>query len=302
MSVRQMIAFAFCLLFFSCNKFKEINQPPEIEPLQQGLKTSVAIAYCASVATSAYKGRALPGNVVFDKNTGFIYIKIDKNHPLPFNSNIGDIVVSGLWRNGSGVMAVLFANIDLLGGKVKLYGLHLVPFFENLEKNRITAVFAKQDIILGNGSDTILNLSNISDFVFNAQMDRLNTEKATDVFIAVKQNVWMIDIDQANTDNNVYDDNVTISGGGQIVEVEGSSGGMIYHAMIDALVNYSICSKNPISGCALSQNFKAGGNVLLDLGNSYISFRNNCDGKGHVDFCSGKYVMYNGKDINLNLY
>jgi hypothetical protein len=72
--------------------------------------------------------------------------------------------------------------------------------------------------------------------------------------------------------------------------------------MIDAKVNYSLCPKNPISGCALSQNFKTGGNVLLDLGNSYISFHENCDGMGHVDFCSGKYVMYNGKDIALNLH
>lgn len=299
--VKYFLLIMVCLLFFSCKKFKEISQAPEIEPLQHGLKTSVAIAYCASAATSAYKGKPLPDNVIFDKNSGLIYIKIDKNHPLPFNNNIGDIVVAGIWRNGGGVMAVLFANIDLLGGKVKLYGMRLVPFFENLQENRITAMFAKQDIIIGNGSDTILNLSNISDFVFNAQMERLNTERATDVFVAVKQNVWMIDINQSNTDDNVYDDEITINGGGQIVEVAGATGGVIYHALIDAKVNYSLCSKNPVGGCALSQNFKTGGNVFLDLGNSYISFHNNCDGMGHIDFCSGKYITYNGKDIALNL-
>jgi len=298
----KFLVYSAVILLLSCNKIKEYNQPPEIGPLQQGLKTSVAIAYCASVATSAFKGRELPSNVVFDKNTGLIYIKIDRNHPLPFNDNIGDIVVAGLWQNRGGVMAILFGNVDVLGGKIKLYGIHLVPFFEDQTSGKIRAVFAKQDIILGYGSDTILNTSNISDFIFNTQMDRLNTAKPTDPFVAIKQNFWMIEINQANTYANIYDDEITISGGGQIVEAAGETGGVVYHAMIDAKVNYSICSKNPISGCALSQNFKAGGNVFLDLGNSYISFHNDCDGQGHVDFSSGKYVFYNGKDISLNLH
>jgi hypothetical protein len=279
---------------------KNIDQPPEIAPLQQGLKTSAAVAYCASIATSAFEGKPLPSNVVFDKNGGLIYIKIDRNHPLPFNKNVGDIVVAAIWKNNGGVMAILLGNIDILGGSVKLYGIHLVPFFEDINNNnKITAVFAKQDIVLGYGSDTILNLGNVTDFVFNMQQERLNTERPTDAFVAVKQNFWMIDIKQ--TDTNVYNDNITINGGGQIVEVQGASGGLIYHALIDAKVNYSSCSLNPISGTALSQNFKAGGNVLLDLGNSYITFRNNCDGKGHVEFSSGKYVLYSGKDISLNL-
>ena len=297
---------AYCLImmliYLSCNKLREINQAPEIEPLRQGLKTSAAVAYCASVATSAFKGETLPDNVAFDKNAGLIYIKIDRSHPLPFNKNIGDIVVAGVWKNNSGVMAILLGNINLIGGNIKLYGIHLVPFMQNPDNGKITAVFAKQDIIVGYGSDTILNLGNISDFVFNTQLDRLNTARPTDAFVAVKQNFWMIDIDQAGTSANILDDNITISGGGQIVEAAGETGGIVYHALIEAKVNYSVCSKNPISGAALSQNFKAGGDLLLDLGNSYITFHDNCDGSGHVDFSSGKYFMYNGKNISLNLY
>lgn len=289
------------VILFSCSKLKEMSQAPEIEPLRQGLKTSAAVAYCASVATSAFKGSPLPDNVVFNKNAGLIYIKVDKSHPLPFNSNIGDIVIAGVFKNNRGVMAILFGNIDIIGGNVKLYGIHLVPFMEDPNNGRITAVFARQDIILGNGSDTILNMSNITDVIFNAQLERLQTARPTDAFVAVKQNFWMMDIDQSNTSTNVLDDNITISGGGQIVEAAGATGGIVYHAMIEAKVNYSICPQNPISGCALSQNFKAGGD-FLDLGNSYISFHNSCDGSGHVDFSSGKYITYNGKNVSLYLY
>lgn len=287
------------VLLFSCNKLNEYNQKPELESLQQGLKTSTAIAYCVSLATSAFKDQPLPANVSFDKNSGMMHIKIDASHPLPFNHNIGDIFVACKWNNNGGIMAILFANIDILGGQVKLYGINLVPFTERTDG--IWAMFARQNIILGNGSDTILNLGNITDLVFNTQLDRLNTGVPTDAFVAIKQNVWFINIDQAQTFSNVYDDNITISGGGQIVEAKGATGGIVYHALIDAKVNYSVCTRNPVSGFALSQNFKAGGEPLVDLGNSFLSFHNTCDGQAHVDFSSGKYFGYFGKNINLDV-
>jgi hypothetical protein len=290
----------FILLgILSCNKLRDFDQKPELESLQQGLKTSAAIGYCASIATSAYKGFGLPDNVIFDKSSGLIYIKIDRDHPLPFNKNIGDIIIAGQWNSNGGVMAILFANIDILGGNVKLYGLHLVPFSER--SDGIWAMFAKQDIVLENGSDTILNLGNITDLAFNTQLDRLNTGVPTDAFVAVKQNVWFINIDQNKTYSNVYDDDITITGGGQIVEAKGASGGILYHAMLDTKVNYSECTLNPVSGYAFLQNFKAGGTPYIDLGNSLLSFHNSCDGKVHVDFSSGKYVGYNGKYISLDI-
>jgi hypothetical protein len=285
----------------SCKKLKDYNQEPELESLQQGLKTSVAVGYCVSVASAAFKGQELPDNVLFDNNSGLIYIKIDAGHPLPFNNNVGDIVIACHWSNNGGVMSVLFGNIDILGGTVKLYGLYLVPFVERQGENVIRALFARQDIILGNGSDTILDLSNITLPVFNAEMERLNSEEPSDVFAVVKQNVWFVNVDQNNTFSNVYDDNITINGGGQIAEVKGASGGIIYHALINTKVNYSVCSLNPVSGYALSQNFKAGGAPYIDLGNSLLRFHENCDGMVHVELSTGKYIGFNNKDIALDL-
>ena len=159
----------------------------------------------------------------------------------------------------------------------------------------------KQDIILGSGSDTILDLSNITAPVFNDRMERLNEAKPNDAFAAIKQNFWYINIDQKETYSNVYDDDITVTGGGQIAEVQGSSGGVIFHALIDAKYNYSICPKNPISGVALTQNFKTGGEPYIDLGNSLLCFHKNCDGMVHVEMSSGKYLSYYNKDISLDI-
>ena len=287
--------------FTSCDKISEINQEPELESLQQGLKTSVAIGYCASIVVSAATGKQLPDNVTVNQQTGLIYIKIDNNHPLPFNKNVGDIIIAYLWNNNSGIMTILFSKIDILGGNIKLFGIYTVPVIARNATEGIDVVYAKQDILIGNGSDTILNMGNITDFYYNSELERLNTEKPTDAFVAVKQNFWFVNIDQNNTYSNVYDDNITINGGGQIAEAYGSSGGVIYHAMINTKVNYAACNQNPISGNALLQNFKIGGAPLIDLGNYLLSFNNNCDGKAHVDISTGKYLNFFGKDISLNL-
>jgi hypothetical protein len=296
----NLLVFILILQIYSCKKLEEFNQKPELESLQQGLKTTAALGYCASVVMSAIEGDELPNNVIYERNTGLIYIKIDRTHPLPFNKNIGDIVIAFKWSGRAGLMSVLFAKIDLLGGNTKLYGLHLIPFMKRSEEEEISAMFEKQDIIVGNGSDTLLDMTNITDVIFNTKVNQLNSGKPDDAFVAVKQNVWFINIDQKNTYSNVYDDNITISGGGQIIEAKGAAGGIIYHAMIRTKINYSICDINPISGFAFSQNFKFGDEPYIDLGNSLLSFHNTCDGKAHVDASTGKYVGYNNKYITLN--
>ncbi len=299
--LHKLYVILIILLFCSCNKYKEHNQQPELESLKYGLKTSAAIGYCTSVVMAAVEGQPLPENVIIDKSTGLIYIKIDNTHPLPFNKNIGDIVIAFMWSGRAGLMSVLFANIDILGGNIKLYGLHLVPLMKQNEDEEVCAIFTKQDIIIGNGSDTLLDMSNITDVIFNTKISQFNSERPNDAFVAVKQNVWFINTDQNNTYSNVYDDNITISGGGQIAEVKGTSGGVIYHAMIETKINYSLCSMNPIDGLAFSQNFKAGGEPYIDLGNSLLSFHGTCDGKAHVVLSTGKYMTYTNKDISLNL-
>jgi hypothetical protein len=300
MKKHSFLIVSMLIIFQSCNKLREYDQKPELASLQQGIRLSTAVGYCASVAVTAYKGMPLPENVSFNPGSGLFYITLDATHPLPFNPNTKNIAMACLWHDNAGVMAVLFGNFDLPGANVKVYGLHLVPFMLR-ENGDIEAVITKQSVIIGNGSDTILNLGNITDLVFNAEISRLDEERPGNVFVAAKQNVWFINVEQNGTYRNIYDDDLTITGGGQIAEVKGNTGGIIYHALLNAHVNYSLCSLNPVSGNAFTQNIKAGGERLLDLGNAILSFHQSCDGSVHVDLSTGKYIGSINENISLGL-
>ncbi len=296
----KIFAFILTFMLVSCERYEEYFQKPELQSLRHGVRTAATIGYCASIATSAFKGEPLPENVEFNESAGLIYVEISEDYPLPFTNTTGDLVMSVIWNNGSGVMSILFGDLDILGGEAKLYGIYMIPFQER-DDDGILTIMAEQDVILGRGSDTILDLSNVTVSMFNAELERLDSTPPSDLFVAVEQNVWHIKIDQSQTLAYVYDDYIKVTGGGQIAEVEGSSGGVIYHALLETIINYSVCPENPISGSALSQNFKAGGTPYIDLGNSYLEFHETCDGMAYVKWSSGIYRDYREEYISLDL-
>jgi hypothetical protein len=306
-SVMRIVFIIAILATTSCKKIKKFrDENPDLAVLEQGFKSSVAIGYCASLAHMAFTGNTLPENVIFKANnpgefskSGLIYVKVSEANPLPSNKNVGDIVIAALWDESdhSGVMSILFADIDLLNAEFKFYGLHTVPFIEEDGTGDIITVFAEQDIIIGEGNDTIINLS-MSRPQFNLETDRAKEPEPDDVFAAVKQKVWFVKIDQSKTYNDIYDDTYIINGGGQIAEVTSSSGGIQYHALIGTTFNYAYCSRNPTSGNAFIQNIKAGDNI--NLGDIFLDFHDICDGQAYVDAAAGSYFPYFHRDVNLN--
>jgi hypothetical protein len=226
---------------------------------------------------------------------GIIRVEVTPGNPLPFNGHIGDIVIAGLWNGKSGVISIVFGDIDFLSSNFEFYGLHTVPVFENNDGN-ITTLFAEQDIVIGQGSDTLLNLS-LSNPKFDLEQDRLNNPRPTDFFTAIAQKVWYMEIERNNV-SDVYDDSYTLTGGGQVLEARSTSGGILYHALIDTEFNYLSCSQNPVDGTAFIQNIKVGSST--DLGNITFEFHSKCDGKADVIVATGKYVGSNGRAINLD--
>jgi len=98
-----LIFYIAIVILISCKKVEEVNQDPEIEPLKQGFKVSAAVGYCASLANTLFRGEDLPDNVLFQSTSndeysgsGIMYVTINNSYPLPFNSNIGQIIIACL--------------------------------------------------------------------------------------------------------------------------------------------------------------------------------------------------------------
>lgn len=292
-------------LLSSCRKLHDFVQKPELGPMEQGFKASAAIGYCASLATTAFTGGSLPSNVTFTPHTdagysssGVLHVTFTENDPLPFNRTVKDIYIAGLWDGlNGGVISIVFGDLNLLNGEFKFYGIYTVPITKESGSGTITSIFAEQDIVIGEGSDTLLNLS-LSKPSFNLELLRLNQGPSPDVFLAVKQNVWFISIDQKNTPSDLYDDVFTLNGGGQIVETSSNSGGILYHALIETKFCYNTCLLNPIAGTGFIQNVKASGSSV-DLGNITLDFHGACDGRASVKFATGKYIGTNGQNVSL---
>ena len=295
---------SICTLAIACNKVKEFDREPELQPLEQGFKASAAVGYCASLVNTAFNGGALPSNVTYNpqsknefNHAGLFYVNVDASNPIPFNSNFGEVAIAALWSGNSGVMSVLFADIDVIASQFKFYGLYTIPIFRDVNSGDVIAVFVEQDIIVGQGQDTLINLS-LSKPKFDAILaDPVYNSVSHDPFIAVKQNVWHITINQNGTPSDFYDDQLEVTGGGQIVSATSQSGGILYHALIETEFSFSACDVNPTNGIAFIQNLEAGSTI--DLGNITLDFHSTCDGKAKVLVATGKYLGSNGKDILL---
>jgi hypothetical protein len=298
------------LISSSCKKIKEFNYDPEIEPLKLGFQTSAAIGYCADVAHTFFTAGSLPGNVVVDfsendkgngAQSGILFIMINSEYPLPFNANVGQIAIAGIWGEGGGVITVLFTEINIIDSKYEFKGIHTIPVIE-LENGKIMTFFTQEDIVMGEGEDTIVNLQmGLASMNIGIETARLeNEELPSDAFAAIAQKAWFITIDKANAASDIYDDSFTVYGGGQIAEVSSKSGGVLYHSMIGAGFIPDDCLMNPTSGIGFIQNLKVGDNT--DLGHIFLNFNERCDGKAFIEVGTGKYLTSSHKDVNLNFY
>jgi hypothetical protein len=287
----------------SCKKWDEINYDRELEPLIHGIKTSSAIGYCASLAAGYFVDGIVPENAVLSaKKEGpssesmIMVVTIDDSYPLPFNSYEGQITIAGVWGGNGGVITALFTDMDMLGSLRLFRGIHTIPLMD-MGNGEIMTLFAEQDIIMGMGSDTLLHL-NMEIAWITLELERLEDDMPVDAFVAAKQNVWFVNVNRNNTLSTVYDDEYTVNGGGQIAEVASKSGGVIYHALIEAKFQYTLCDKNPFSGIGFVQNIKVG--TETDLGHIMLGFHDQCDGKADVNFATGKYRSSNFLTVNLN--
>jgi hypothetical protein len=304
---KAKICILLILLLFitiSCKKVKEYFHDPETEPLRQAVKTTAAIGYSASVAMSVMSGEEPPYVLATSECSDYpcafiIYIDINQDNPLLFSDgSVGQIVVAGLMADeDAAIITVVLSDINVATQDFKLLSVHTIPVIK--EEDKFFAVFTDMDINIGADSDTLLNL-NLSQKQINDEISRAQRERPSDLYVAVDENVWFIDIDQNGTNAYFGDDIFSVTGGGQIIEVMGASGGIIQQAMINVELEQG-CFRNPVSGYALIRNTSVEERRIPELGTAVFGFHGQCDGKARVEVATGVYLRANGKSFDLGL-
>jgi len=290
------------LILFSCKEEKTYFKDPETEPVIHTIKASSAIGYCSSLAMTVMSGETLPGVYATKSCTNFpcaalIFVDLNDNIRIPFSEDDnGQIIIAGLWTDvNQAILTLFFYDVDISTSSFTLKNVHTFPVTEN--NGNYLAVFAGMDINLG--SNPILPLElDLSAGETNNELDRLDFDTPGDVYVAVEQHAYIIEIDQQGTVTDLSDDSFTITGGGQIIEVIDDRGGIIQQGMLDVVID-SECQANPRNGFALIKNTSAGGNSIPELGTAIFNFHNQCDGMVDVSIATGVYIKSNGKSIPL---
>lgn len=307
MYIKSRICISFILvlvLLCSCRKVKEYFHDPETEPVNQALKTSAAIGYSVSVAMSVMAGEQPPHVISTGDCSNFpctflLYININQDNPLLFlEENTGEIIVAGLRPDEDvAIMTIILTDINIKTQSFTLLSVHTIPVIK--EEDRIIAVFSEMDINIGTDTDALLNLD-LSQQEIDSEVSRLDRQRPEDLYVAVEQNAWFIDIDQKNTLAYFDDDSYSITGGGQIVEVTGASGGIIQQAMLHVEIEPD-CQRNPVNGYALIKNTSVEERKFPELGTAIFGFHNPCNGMVDITLATGVYLRSNGKSIPLGL-
>jgi len=209
--------------------------------------------------------------------------------------------IAGIWADAhTAVLSIIFSNYDYRLHIIELIGIETIPVI--LESEEIHMVLASQEISLNpdqDDRDALLSID-LDNFQFESEIIRLDMPRPGDVYVAVTQNAYFIDVNTRGTINNLADDSYSISGGGQLVEVENNSAEIVQQALIEVYISSS-CRINPVSGMALLRVTGVEDEGFPELGTALIEFYDNCQGKAEVFAATGMYIGTNGKKLTFVL-
>ncbi|MFH2094963.1 MAG: hypothetical protein ABIJ16_04615 [Bacteroidota bacterium] len=293
----------FTLFVFSCRKKdgKSIFEyEPPVSPVTKIIKTTTAIGYSATLAVSWFRGYA-PSNAVItgNDNCTVFYIDLEGNYPFGSQGDYFDemTVVASKISENMAILTIFFTGTDISVGSFHLVNIRTIPVMWDDEK--ITAVFASQDINFG--SDTLLAI-NLTNDELNFELSRFSIQRSNDEKVAIDQNAWIIDIFTGETPENIFDDKYVLYGGEQNVQAclneTLPDASILQMAIIGSEISTD-CIKNPTEGFVIIQNVSVSDESVL--GHAYFDFPSDCTGKITLVAGTGNYLLSTGKKYNLNL-
>ncbi len=295
------LALAGCKGSDSVDDYKQYFQDPSGEPIKAVVRTTVPLAYAASVAMAAVNG-APPSNVLVSKTSttypfaATVTIPVDSSTmPLQFVS-YGNIVVLGYWDDqNTAILTVLFDN--MYAGS-SLYPVHYVstfPVTRNLY-GLLEIVYVNIDVDVTTGPADPATLSPEEK---QTKLGFLTITPSTDPSVNLKMDAWIVKVDDAGTPNEFSDDTYTINGGGQYIAASPGSASVLQLGMADVMMGQG-CALNPTAGLALLNEVTSSPTQTV-IATAAFSFGPDCDGNVKVLGATGNYLLSTGKSIPLNL-
>ncbi len=274
---------------------------PSGEPVKAVVRTTVPLAYAASIAMSSVTGSA-PSNaaVIYNNCTtspagcAAVITINDDNSALPLQfSSYGTITVYGYWiSQDEAILTVVF------GGSAgsSAYPVHHISVFPVLRTTTgFMIVYVNVDVDISTGPVDPATLTPEERLARIALLDTI--QPSNDASVNVDMDAWVINVDNAGT-QKVSDDAYRISGGGQYVEMGSGSASILQLGMVAVSVGPG-CALNPTSGLAALNEVAASSSLVAAT--ALLSFGPSCDGNSKVTLATGNYLLSNGDSIPLNL-
>ena len=295
----------FCLMILpllcSCRKIKNYFNDPETQIIGQELQASYAIAYSANISLTEMEGHRLP-NVTFTRSkngypcTSLAIVKANNGDPF-LNNKIGQITIAGLWADSSAaIFTIIFTDFNFSDSKYSLIGINTFPLIKQDGKTIIA--YGAMDIDLNPSTDAMLTL-NLSDQEIESEYARAEQEKPNDLYVAVEESGYFVDINNNNTLDDISDDVYSVTGGGQAIKITNTKLGVFQEAMIGVEISSS-CLENPTKGYALLKKMDTEDSKIPDLGTVLLEFGGSCNGQAKVTLGTGIYIASNGKSVDFN--
>ena len=282
-----------------------IGQTPTVEPIAAVVKAAVPLGYAASISMAEVNGIDFPNAVSSNTCTSYpclatIVITIEPDSlPIAIDgiADNGEIIVVGLWSSAvQAIMTVIFSDLNAGNDFLSIQKISTIPVSQ--QGNFLTIVYANTDINVETDSDNSIVLN---DEQIQAEYQRLSQTIPEDPEVSVDMGAWVIEVDNFNTETILSDDKYQILGGGQYFDIAAGDVSVLQLG-INALDFSAACSLNPTGGFAVLQEVQVTTGERAGwpkLGQAFIQFEPECDGRARVLLGTGSFFLISGDRIDL---
>jgi len=262
------------------------------------------VAHAANLAMAMMNGQSFPYTTYSRSNDGFpctTLMMIDAEadtDPFLAGEKADKITIAGLWTDAStAILSIILTDFHAGTSTLDLLGIKTIPVIREAE--HIHIALASMDIQINPDQEALLSL-NLNTLEIESELIRLETPPPTDIYLAVLQDAYYIDVHNNATTDAISDDSYTITGGGQLIEVSGPSAEIVQQAMVEVCVSPE-CTLNPVSGMALTKVTGLEDKGFPELGTALLEFTPRCAGTANVYVATGMYAGSNGKSVRFCL-